>query len=30
MRYLRFEPGAHGFKVRQDMYYGMEANAIYR
>ena len=30
MRYLRFEPGIHGFKVHQDIYYAMEANAVYK
>ena len=30
MRFPRFEPGIHGFKVHQDIHYAMEANANYR
>ena len=30
MRFPRFEPGIHGFKVHQDIHYAMEANAIFR
>ena len=30
MRFQRFEPGIHGFKVHQDIHYAMKANAIDR
>ena len=30
MRFPRFEPGIHGFKVHQNIQYAMEANAINR
>ena len=30
MRFTRFEPRIHGFKVHQDIHYAMEANALCR
>ena len=30
MRFPRFEPGTHGFKVHQDNHYAMEANTSTR
>ena len=30
MRFPRFEPGTHGFKIHQDIHYAMEADAKYR
>ena len=30
VRFARFEPGIHGFKVHQNIHYAKEANAIFR
>ena len=30
MRFPRFEPGTHGFKIPEPIHYAMEADASYR